>query len=139
MKTIIFFFLFIGFSLHAQETPITFDQLPAEARSFITKHFKSPFHHAVKDVEKRSIYYQAFLENNTEIEFSEAGRWIEVDGKGKPVPLSLIERQISDYVLINYPTEAITKIERKNTGYEVEITSGTDLKFNAQGIFEKVN
>lgn len=139
MKTLTFLLIFIGISMHAQETPVTFEQLPAEARSFIKQHFKSPFHHAIKEVERRSISYEAVLENNTEIEFSEAGRWIEVNGKGNPVPLSLIEKQVSDYVLINYPAEAITKIERKDTGYEVELTSGTGLKFDAQGIFEKVN
>lgn len=140
MKTIVYIIcLFMSLSVTAQETPVTFEQLPAEAKTFIKQHFKSPFHHAIKEVETRSISYKAVLENNTEIEFTEAGRWLEVNGKGNPVPLSLVQKQISDYVLINYPAEAIIKIERENTGYEVEVTSGTDLKFDAQGIFEKVN
>src|SRR5687768_14028380 len=108
--------LFFCITINAQEAPVQFDQLPAEAKSFIKEHFKSPFHHAIKDVGKRSISYEAVLEDNTEIEFTEAGRWIEVDGKGKPVPHSFMQRSIVDYVKINYPAQAITKIERNDSG-----------------------
>ena len=140
MKTLLSIIcLLIINALHAQQTPVTFEQLPAEARSFIKDHFKSPFHHAIKDVENRRISYEAVLENNTEIEFTEAGRWVEVDAKGKPVPSSFIQSSIVDYVKITYPAQAITKIERSDTGYEAEITSGTDLKFDARGTFVKID
>jgi hypothetical protein len=140
MKTIVSIIsLFFFVVLNAQETPVTFDQLPAEAKTFIKDNFKSPFHHAIKDVESRSISYEAVLEDNTEIEFTEAGRWVEVDAKGKPVPPSFIQRSIVDYVKINYPTQAITKIERSDTGYKARVTSGTDLKFDARGTFVKID
>lgn len=140
MKTIVSILSLLFYAtVCAQQTPIQFDQLPAEAKSFIKEHFKSPFHHAIKEVEKRSISYEAVLENNTEIEFTETGRWVEVDGKGRPVPLSLVQSPIATYIKINYPAEAITKIKRHDTGYEVEVTSGSDIKFDARGTFIKVD
>lgn len=134
----ILFFIFSA-NVKAQETIVQYDQLPAEAKSFIKEHFTSPFHHAIKEVERRKISYEAVLDNDTEIEFSEAGRWVEVDGKGKGIPTSFIQKQIVDYIKINHPKESIIKIEVSDTGYELEVSSGTDLKFDARGTFLKIN
>src|SRR5688572_437846 len=101
MKTQHFFtilFFIMCADLKAQETIVQYDQLPAEAKSFIKEHFKSPFHHAVKEVERRRISYEAVLGNDIEIEFTEAGRWVEVDGKGKAIPTSFIQKQVVDYI-----------------------------------------
>lgn len=135
--TILFFILCAN--VKAQETIVRYDQLPAEAKSFIKEHFKSPFHHAIKEVERRKVSYEAVLDNDTEIEFTEAGRWIEVDGKGKAIPTSFMQKQVVDYIKINHPKESIIKIEVSDTGYEVEVSSGTDLKFDARGTFIKIN
>lgn len=126
-------------SLSAQEAPLQHSELPAEAKSFLKDHFKSNVHHAIKDVERNKITYEVVLDDNTEIEFTEAGRWIEVDGKGKGIPTTFIQKQTLDYVKINYPKDRITKIERSDSGYEAEISTGTDLKFDARGTFVKIN
>lgn len=140
MKATLLFGMFIATSLglHAQERQILQSELPAEAKTFMAAHFKNPFHHATKEIEGRRITYEVVLDNDTEIEFSEAGKWIEVSGKNNPVPTSFIQKQILDYVKINYPKEAITNIERTDSAYMVEVSTGTDLKFDARGTFVKI-
>ncbi len=123
----------------AQEAPVEQSQLPREAKTFLKEHFKSKFHHAVKDVDGRVITYEVVLNDNTEIEFDESGRWTEVDGKNKAIPTTFMQKQTLDYVKINNPKEAIVKIERSDSGYELELSNGVDLKFDAMGTFVKVD
>ena len=140
MKTTLLFGIFLTASLglNAQERQIQQSELPAEAKTFLAAHFKNPFHHATKEIEGRRITYEVVLDNNTEIEFSEAGKWIEINGKNNPVPTTFIQKQILDYIKINYPKEAITSIERSDSAYMVEVSTGTDLKFDARGTFVKI-
>lgn len=141
MKTLfsILWAFFACLSLTAQETPVKESELPAEAKSFIKDHFKSPVHHAIKDVERNKITYEVVLDDHTEIEFTEAGRWTEVDGKAKAIPLTFVQKAILDYVKMRHPKDRITKIQRKDSGYEAELNTGTDLKFDARGTFIKMN
>lgn len=124
---------------YAQEVPVMRAELPSEARQFLSDHFKSPFHHAIKDMERNNISYEVVLNDNTEIEFDSAGKWKEVDGKGKAVPYSFIQKLITDYIKAEYPNEIITKIEVDPDQYEVELGNGLDLRFNALGNFVKID
>lgn len=141
MKTILPFIAAIAtvFSAGAQEAPIEFSGLPSEARSFIKTNFSSPFHHGIKEVESRKVSYEAVLNDNTEIEFDDSGRWKEVDGKGKAVPAALIQRPIQDYVKTNYQKQSIVKIERSDLAYEVKLSKGVELVFDPRGTFVKVD
>ncbi|WP_294824578.1 PepSY-like domain-containing protein [uncultured Flavobacterium sp.] len=133
------FTLIVSLALYAQEVPVLENDLPAEAKSFLKDHFKSGFHHAIKEVRNRKVTYDVVLNDNTEIEFTEAGRWKDVDGKGKAIPYTFLQKQILDYVKQTYPNEAITGIELDDSEYEVSLSNGMDLKFNARGVFVKVD
>ncbi len=124
-------------SAAAQEVPILQKELPSEARLFIKDYFKSPFSRAMKEVGDRKISYDVTLEDNTEIEFDDAGRWTEVDGKGKAIPTTFIQRTIVGYVKSNYSNQYIVKIERTDLNYEIELKSGIDLIFDPMGTFVK--
>lgn len=124
---------------YAQEVPVVRAEIPSEARQFLSGHFKSPFHHAIKDIERNNIKYEVVLNDNTEIEFDAGGKWKEVDGKGKAIPYTFIQKQIVDYVKNQYPKESITKIEVEPDRYEVELSNGLDLRFNATGEFIKID
>lgn len=142
MKTLLFSFytlIFTCFTAFSQEAPIQHSQLPAEAKAFLKEHFKSEFHHAIKDVDDRVITYDVFLNDDTEIEFEEGGRWKEVDGKGKPIPTTYIQKQTMDYIKIHHPKEKVVKIERSPSEYKVTLTNGIALKFNAMGVFVKLD
>lgn len=136
---IIAVFFLQSLSLNAQETPVTHSELPKEARNFLSKHFKSPFHHAIKEMDNRKVEYDVMLEDGTKIEFSETGKWKEVDGNSKALPTSFIQKTILDYVKVNYPKEQIIKIERTDFKYEVDLNNGLELEFNAKGDFVKID
>ncbi len=125
--------------LTAQEVPVMEKELPAEAQTFLKEHFKSGFHHAIKEVANRKVTYDVVLDDTTEIEFTEVGRWKEVDGKGKAIPYTFLQMQILDYVKQTYPGQAITKIELEDSEYEIGLSNGMDLKFNSRGVFVKVD
>lgn len=142
MKTRLLY-LFIAFfttlNLHSQEVPVELSQLPAEARAFLKEHFKSKFHHAIKEVDGRVITYEVVLADNTEIEFDEAGKWTEVEGKKKPIPTTFIQKQTLDYVKINHPKETVMKIERSPSGYKITLSNGLGLRFDMMGVFVKLD
>lgn len=137
LTAIIAFFAVV--SLYAQQVPLQHTQLPQEAKTFLKEHFTSGFHHAMKFVDKRVIIYDVFLDNDTEIKFSESGKWIEVDGKNNAIPVSYIQKQILDYIRINHPKETINKMERSDTGYTATLSKGIGLRFDAIGTFTKLD
>ncbi|OYQ38023.1 hypothetical protein CHU92_06895 [Flavobacterium cyanobacteriorum] len=141
MKTLLLLSLLLlcDINLSAQEIPIQKSQLPREAQAFLKEHFKSGFHHAIKEVNERVILYDVFLNDNTEIEFNESGRWIKVDGKGQALPVTFLQKQTLDYVKIKYPAAQITKIERSASVYKLELSNKIDLKFDAVGTFIKAD
>lgn len=124
---------------YAQEVPLQFKELPTNAQEFISEHFKSEFHHAIKIVIDKNITYQVYLNNETEIDFSDAGRWLVVDGKNKPVPYTFIQKQILDYIKINHEGDAIVKVQRTDLNYKTKLSSGLDLHFDKLGVFVKIN
>lgn len=131
--------LLFSVSTYAQEVPLQFKELPTSAREFISEHFKSEFHHAVKTVSDKNIKYDVFLDDETAIEFSDAGRWRVVDGKNKPVPYTFIQKQVLDYVKIHHEGDAIVKIQRTDLNYKTKLSSGLDLHFDKLGVFVKIN
>jgi hypothetical protein len=140
MKTKLFFlFAFITFNCMGQEVPVKFNELPRVAQDFINKYFPDNFHHGIKEVESRKITYTVFMNDDTEIEFTEAGRWTEIEGDNNKIPYTFIQKPILDYIKQNYPKQFITKIELEQTGYDVELDNGIDLEFDASGLFIKVD
>ena len=125
--------LLLSLTATAQEEPVRLPEVPSEARIFIKKHFNSPFLFAVKEVRRQMIAYHVVLEDGTEIEFTESGQWMEVDGNGDPIPYSFIHPKILDYVKREYEGEEIVKMERNTVYFEAGVSSGDTLIFNAYG------
>lgn len=142
MKTKLLFCIFFSFLTtisFAQETPATLQQLPEQARNFLKDNFKSPFHHAIKEVKGTTIIYDVYLNDETEIEFDETGRWVEIDGKTKSLPTKLIQKRIIDYVNLKYPKNSVVKMERQATQYEIGLSNDVDLIFDAMGSFVRID
>ena len=83
--------------------------------------------------------YEVNLGDGTEVEFDSNGDWKEINGKVNPVPASVIPKPISDYVAANFSGQTVNKIEKKKNGYEIELSSGTDVDFDAAGHFLRVD
>lgn len=115
----------------SNDRPITFKELPQKAQTFITTHFSG-----VEVLSARvNDDYEVYLANGTKVEFTLKGEWKEVKCPGSKVPDAIIPSAISTYVKANFPNNTIIKIEKKYSGYEVELNNDMELKFDKNGNF----
>lgn len=116
------------------------DELPQPAQEFLNEHFPKAKVSMIK-VDKHLLKktdYDVKLTNGTKIEFNNSGKWTSVDCKTKEVPQKLILKAIRNYVSKNFPKTFITSIEKKTSGYEIELNDGVELKFNPLGGFKSM-
>jgi len=113
------------------DRPITFKELPQKSQQFINTHFSG--------VEVLSVTvdddYEVYLASGTKVEFTLQGDWKEVKCPGSAVPAAIIPAAITKYVKANFPNNAIIKIDKKHSGYEIELNNDMELKFDKNGNF----
>lgn len=116
-------------------TPIKQAELPATARTFITKYFsKDTVRKVEKDNGRRGVEYDVDFASGAEVEFNQDGNWKEVKAsKGNAVPAAIIPSAISQYVATNFKGLSIVEIARKRGGYEVELSNGSELRLSEDG------
>ncbi len=113
---------------------IPVDQLPAEARSFLQEYFaEKAVSYVKKDRELAKTTYEVVFQDGTEIDLDGKGRWDKVDGKRVAVPAALIPDAIADYVRQGFPGQEVVKIDLEPFGYEIELASGLELRFDKKG------
>lgn len=129
--------LFSVITIKAQETMITYDELPSEAKSYIEKNFSGEKTlHIKKDIDGMETDYDVHLASGIELEFR-GGSIREIDGKMNKLPDAVVPQKIRDYVSKNYSGSFIAKWEQDNFKQEVEISNGMELKFDMDGNFLK--
>ncbi|MBQ4440499.1 MAG: PepSY-like domain-containing protein [Bacteroidales bacterium] len=115
----------------ANDRPVTFKQLPQKAQQFINTHFSG--------IEMLSATvdddYEVYLANGAKVEFTLQGDWKEVRCSGSAVPAAIIPAAISKYVKTNFPNNTITKIDKNYSGYDIELSTDVELKFDKNGKF----
>jgi len=114
----------------ADDKPIPVDQLPAAAKTFVSKHFKGQ---KIVYAEKDWNSFECRLGNGAEIEFNKKGEWKKIDCNREAIPAALVPQAIQKYVKANYAGSLITKIEKESYGYEVGLSNDIDLKFDKKG------
>ena len=113
------------------DKPINVNELPANAQTLLSKHFKGQkvmLATIESGVVSRS--YDVVLRNGTKLEFDKKGNLTEIDCKQGIVPSQLIPQPIKNYLKVNYRGETVRKIELNKKEYEVELANGIDLTFN---------
>ena len=116
------------------------NELPQEAQDFLSTHFPKAKVSMIK-VDKHLLKktdYDVKLVNGTKIEFNNAGKWTSVDCKTKAVPEALVIKPIQRYLKKNFPDVLVVKIEKKTFGFELELSEGTELKFDRLGTFKSM-
>ena len=114
--------------------------LPEPITTFINKNFPGSTIATVEtDNEFGGLEYDVYLNDGTEVDFDASNQWETVDCKVKAVPAELVPAAITSYVKANFQSLPITKIDKKRYGYEIELSNGLDLKFNANGQFVGVD
>lgn len=120
------------------ESKISADKLPANAKTFIDTHFSGQtIDRVVRDTDG-STEYDVWLANQVKLEFNKSGDWREVDGRGNALPESLIAElpeNLNLYLEENYPTESITNLDVSKSRFEVKLSSRVELIFDLSGNF----
>jgi hypothetical protein len=115
----------------SEDRPVTYDELPAEAKSFIENNFANDeVSHIILDRDVISVDYNVSLTSGTKLEFNSRGEWKEVDTRNSIVPNNIVPQAIAEYIKKNYPNREITEIKRNHTYTEVTLKGGLELTFN---------
>ena len=117
--------------LHAEKQPITFGELPQNAKVFVFTYFKGiPFGEV--SIERRAslTQYEMELEGGIELQFDRVGLCTEVNCKQGAVPNEVMPKKIVQAVKKLYPTQHISKYENNGRMYEVKLNNGTVLTFS---------
>jgi hypothetical protein len=126
--------LFVSAACFADDKMIPVEQLPATVKTFIKQHFpQKTILYAEKDSEIRGVKYEVRLNDGTEVNFDKKGNWDKIDCKRVAVPAVFIPQAIATYVQTNFPGDIIVKIDKERYGYEIELLSDLELKFNKKG------
>lgn len=111
--------------------------LPEAARTLIDKHFVAKV--SVVKIDKdfgRISEYEAVLTDGTEISFDRDGKWDNIEtARTAAVPAAFVPKAIAGYVAKNHPGVSIVGIDKERHGYDIELSDGTDIKFNREGKF----
>ena len=115
------------------EVPVTVDERPATAQTFINTHFKDKkVALAKKETGFFELSYDVIFTDGNKLEFDRNGNWKEVNCKYSSVPAAVVPQQISDYVKANYAGINILSIEKDDREYEVRLANRVELTFTLQ-------
>ena len=116
--------------MHADDRPVTFNQLPAAAQSFINMNFPDDaISYATVDDDFIRPDYNVVLVSGLKIQFDHGGAMEKISAI-KGIPVDMVPAQIRDYVKIHYPDAFFTEYEIGRRSYEVKLSNRLELKFN---------
>lgn len=114
------------------------NDLPEAAKEMLDEYFPKAKVSMIK-VDRHLLKktdYDVKLTNGTKIEFSNKGKWTNVDCKKKSVPESLVPKAIRNSVAKKYAGEKIVRISCSSLYYTVGLSNDRNLKYDRLGIFQ---
>ena len=117
----------------AQDSKVTFNDLPADAINFVRQHFLVDHIASVwKDTDYNDEEYTVIFRDGLEIEFNGNGDWKELKARHGKVPDHVVPEKILAHVSATFPFESIKEVSRNLTKkrYEAELTDDQELKFD---------
>lgn len=116
--------------VNADDKPVTFNQLPPPAQTFINANYPGEkISYATKDDDFILPDYNVMLANGVKIQFENSGALEKIESRAG-VPENLVPFQIRDYVKIHYPEAIFIEYEIGRRSYEVKLSNRLELKFN---------
>src|SRR5690606_16969400 len=111
-----------------------------EILNYVKQHFpNASITGIIKEQENKKDRFEVVLSDRTKLEFNEVKQVIAIDGGNNRLPDSVIPVKILVYVATNYPNQFITEWELEKDRQQVEITDGTDLEFDMEGNFLRID
>lgn len=115
----------------ADGKPVTYEQLPAPAKSYIEANFNGEnITVATKEDDFIRPDYNVLLANGTMLEFSNSGSVKKVASRSG-IPAEIVPVTIREYVAAHYPGAGFLEFEIDRKTYEVKLTNRMELKFNS--------
>ena len=115
---------------------INFNQLPKKAQAFVKQYYSLESVASVwVDDDDRDKDYKVVFHNGDEVEFHTNGDWDQVKSRSGKVPEKLLTAGIKSFLSKNHAGAGVYKLDKKRSGYEVELSNGKELKFDARGNF----
>ena len=117
----------------AQDSKVTFNDLPADAINFVRQHFLIDHIASVwKDTDYNDEEYTVIFRDGLEIEFNGNGDWKELKARHGKVPDHVVPEKILAHVSATFPFESIKEVSRTLTKkrYKAELTDNQELKFD---------
>lgn len=118
----------------ARDKIISPKELPEAVQNFLQKNFPNS---AVKYAEKEFSEYEVHLEDGTEISIRKNADWESIKSRN-PIPNTLLPKAAAEYISTEYPEDFIREIEKNLFDYEVELSSGWELRFKTDGSFSGI-
>lgn len=139
MVTGIFILCSIGIFAQAQT-----DKLPKTAQDFISQHFSSVTVVAVEENSNWKIWeddkFEVRFSNGIELDFDENGNVMEMESNNQEsIPPAALPSNIATYLSANYAGATIEGWEKDSKGQEIQLSDGTELEFDKDGNFLKID
>ena len=124
---------------YAGDKPVSFNQLPAPAQSFLNTNFPGDgISYATIDDDFIRPDYNVVLVSGVKIQFEHDGALEKIECR-TGVPVDLIPVQIKDYVKLHYPDAYFTEYEIGRKSYEVKLSNRLEMKFNRNFILVEID
>ncbi len=123
-----------------EEEPIVPTELPAEAKTLLDTYFTG--YEIVQTIRNNDtpVTYEVWFRGGGKVKFDAQGRWYEAEAdRDRVLPTGFYPLPIDTYVAANYSGAYIDEIDREPYGYDVDLNTGVDLRFNADGAFLGIN
>ena len=117
----------------ADDRPVTFNQLPQAAQTFINTNYpdeKVAF--ATVDDDFIRADYHVALVSGVMLQFEHGGSLEKIETRNGNIPAGIIPFQIIDMVKQYYPEAQITEYEIGKRSYEVKLSNRMEMKFNTK-------
>ena len=111
--------------------PITREQLPVKAQTFLSTYFPDAQVSLVrKEVHVMEMNYDVLFMDGSKVEFDRKGNWTEIDCLSHSLPVGIVPEAISKVINTHYPKTQVTKIERDHREIDVTLRNRVELTFN---------
>ena len=120
-------------TLKADDKPVTFNQLPKAAQTFINVNYPNEkMSFATVDDDFFKPDYHVALVNGVMIQFENDGRLEKIEVRNGDIPDGIVPIQIVEAIKGYYPDARIIEYEVGKRSYEVKLSNRLELKFNTR-------
>ena len=133
LLSITFLVVMISAFTFAEGKVISTEDLPQEARDFITENFSGVnVNFVLQDKDDSEV----MLMDGTVVDFDKKGNWETIKNRDK-LPVSILPSEASAYISKVYPGTNIIEVEKNWNKYDVKLANNWELRFDKDGNFQK--